>query len=384
MSRNDELIRRHCPDGVEFVELGSVAEIGTGSSDRKDAIEDGVYPFYVRSKDVLRKDDFEFDEEAIIIPGEGGVGDIFHYANGKYSLHQRAYRIHLKEDSRVLTKYALYYFQANFKRHIFSKAVNSTVTSIRKPMITKFEIPVPPIEVQRGIVRILDAMCELEAKLQEELEAREKQFEYYREKLLNEAAGSWSVTLGDTMVIERGASPRPIKSYVTESEDGVPWIKIGDIRPGEKYIRQTKERITEAGVAKSRFLRAGSFVLSNSMSFGRPYILEIDGCIHDGWISMKEYDETFNTDFLFHLLSSYKVQAYWRQKASSGTVSNLNSDIVKATPVAVPPIETQRKIVEKLNAFEVLIQSLRGEIEYRHKQYEYYRDALLTFEKKGA
>ena len=93
MSKIFDLINELCPNGVEFVKLGEIADIGTGSSNRQDEDSNGKYPFYVRSKNILKSNTFEFDETAIIIPGEGGIGDIFHYIDGKYALHQRAYRI---------------------------------------------------------------------------------------------------------------------------------------------------------------------------------------------------------------------------------------------------------------------------------------------------
>ena len=180
MSRIEEMIRELCPNGVEYVPLKNISEIGTGKSNRQDAIQKGLYPFYVRSKDIFRNNHYEFDEEAIIIPGEGGIGEIFHYVKGKYALHQRAYRIHFI-DANISTKFAYYYMSANFKQFIFTRAVNATVTSIRKPMIEEFMLPVPPLAIQNEIVNILDKFTELEA----ELEARRKQYEYYRNKLLN-------------------------------------------------------------------------------------------------------------------------------------------------------------------------------------------------------
>ena len=107
---------------VEWLPLGSVADIGTGSSNRQDAGEDGIYPFYVRSKNVLKSDTFEFDEAAIIIPGEGGIGDIFHYVDGKYALHQRAYRISITSDV-VNTKFLYHFMRACFKQFILMKSV---------------------------------------------------------------------------------------------------------------------------------------------------------------------------------------------------------------------------------------------------------------------
>lgn len=166
---------------VEWKPLMDLAEIGTGNSNRQDEEENGKYPFYVRSKNILRSNSFQFDETAIIIPGEGGIGDIFHYVEGKYALHQRAYRIHITSDE-VNTKFLYYIMHNSFKKYILSKSVGATAISIRKPMLEKFEIPIPPLSVQTEIVKILDALTALTS----ELILRQKQYEYYREKLLSE------------------------------------------------------------------------------------------------------------------------------------------------------------------------------------------------------
>ena len=188
--------------------------------------------------------------------------------------------------------------------------------------------------------------------------------------------------LGEVMNITRGASPRPINIFITNDEDGVPWIKIGDVNPQSKYITQTKEKITKEGAEKSRFLKKGDFVLSNSMSFGRPYILKIEGCIHDGWISMQKFENELIADFLYFLLSSDIAQKYWKQKASSGTVQNLNADIVRATKIPIPPLPIQQEIVRILDTFTDLDAELQAELEARKKQYEHYRNQLLNFEGK--
>lgn len=194
--------------------------------------------------------------------------------------------------------------------------------------------------------------------------------------------------LGDVANIERGASPRPIKRFITNDPNGVPWIKIGDVDSAGKFIMQTEERIIPEGVAKSRYLEAGSFVLSNSMSFGRPYILKIDGCIHDGWLSIRDFEGDFLADYLYHMLRSSAIQRYWRTKVNTSSVSNLNADLVKATPVPLLPLEEQERIVAILDEFDALInditQGLPAEIEARRKQYAYYRDKLLTFKEKIA
>ncbi|WP_178084934.1 restriction endonuclease subunit S, partial [Streptococcus ruminantium] len=184
MTYIDEMVKELCPDGVEWKELGEVAEIGTGKNNTNEQVEDGKYPFYVRSKDIKRINSYLFDEEAVIIPGEGGIGEIFHYVNGRYGLHQRAYRIHVVDD-RVDTRFIYYFLQTSFKQFILKKAVSATVSSIRKPMIEKFLIPIPPLEIQQEIVKILDKFTEYVTELTAELTLRQQQYSFYRDKLLS-------------------------------------------------------------------------------------------------------------------------------------------------------------------------------------------------------
>ena len=189
MSKIDDLINKYCPDGVEYKELGEVASIGTGNSNRQDEDENGLYPFYVRSKNILKSNTFQFDETAIIIPGEGGIGDIFHYVQGKYALHQRAYRIHIMSETSLNAKFLYYFMCSNFKQYILMKSVGATSISIRKPMLESFLIPIPPLEVQKEIVHILDKFDALTNSISEglprEIELRHQQYEYYRDKLLS-------------------------------------------------------------------------------------------------------------------------------------------------------------------------------------------------------
>lgn len=160
---------------------------------------------------------------------------------------------------------------------------------------------------------------------------------------------SWEwVRLGDSLDIARGGSPRPIKAFITDSEDGVNWIKIGDTDKGGKYINSTNEKIIKEGMKKSRFVKKGDFLLSNSMSFGRPYILNIDGCIHDGWLVLSQITEVFNKDFLYYLLSSRMVFNQFQSIVSGAVVNNLNSDKVRLTIVPIPPLEEQKRIVAKI------------------------------------
>jgi type i restriction enzyme ecoR124II specificity protein len=270
-----------------------------------------------------------------------------------------------------------------------AKKSGGSVASIDSAKLLGFRVPIPPLEVQREIVRVLDKFTQLEAELEAELEARRRQYEYYRDHLLtfSEEATLPILPLGEVALIVRGASPRPIRKFLTSDKSGVPWIKIGDVAAEDKYITTTTERVTEAGAAKSRRVSPGDFVLSNSMSFGRPFIMKIEGCVHDGWLVISNFDKSFVPDFLYHLLRSQPIQEeFVRRAGSGGAVSNLNSDTVKALTVPIPPLQEQRRIVSILDKFDSLVNDLSiglpAELAARRKQYEYYRDRLLTFEEK--
>ena len=187
------------------------------------------------------------------------------------------------------------------------------------------------------------------------------------------------VRLGDVCEVQRGGSPRPIKDYITDSTEGLNWIKIGDVEPAGKYITQTVEKIKASGLNKTRKVSAGDFLLSNSMSFGRPYILKIDGCIHDGWLVLKGFSKTFTEDFFYYLLRSPIVQEQFDKLAHGSTVRNLNTDVVSHVSLPLPPLSVQREIVARLErelaavekmkkGFEELAETARAEFKAELKE----------------
>lgn len=168
--------------------------------------------------------------------------------------------------------------------------------------------------------------------------------------------------LGETCLIERGGSPRPIQQYLTDKDDGLNWIKIGDAVDGSKYITSTKEKIKPEGLKKTRFVHKGDFILSNSMSFGKPYILGIDGCIHDGWLVIRDSSETFNKSFLYYLLSSPNMYQEFKRLAVGGVVNNLNSNIVRNVVVPIPPVAEQERIVAELDLLSDIIDKKKEQL----------------------
>lgn len=173
--------------------------------------------------------------------------------------------------------------------------------------------------------------------------------------------------------IKRGASPRPIKSYITDEVDGVNWIKIGDTGDG-KYITSVKEKITKKGAEKSVYVEKGTLLLSNSMSFGRPYILGVSGCIHDGWLAITP-KEILDKEFLYYafLASDW----YFEQVAVGTAVRNLNSDRVANTPISFPPLPEQHRIVSRIESLFAKLDEAKEKAQAVVDGFELRKSAIL-------
>lgn len=285
----------------------------------------------------------------------------------------------------------LYYSEAIMK----NQSLGGVQKFVSLTYLRKYIVPLPPIEEQQRIVdrvnELMERIDEYE-KVEKELIALEQRFPddmknallqaamqgrlteqldsdssvdemlddvetikkgninvEFEEDFLREIPDNWRyVRLGDLLFIARGGSPRPIQAYLTEDTEGINWIKIGDTEINGKYICSTKEKIIKDGIKKSRFVKEGDFLLTNSMSFGRPYILKTDGCIHDGWLVLSDENKCFEQDYLYWLLSSPLVFIQFSGMAAGAVVKNLNIDKVKSTIIPLPPIEEQRRIVERL------------------------------------
>ncbi|MGG0835053.1 restriction endonuclease subunit S [Priestia aryabhattai] len=185
----------------------------------------------------------------------------------------------------------------------------------------------------------------------------------------------WGI-LGNITEIRRGASPRPIKNFITDSDEGINWIKIGDSVVGNKYITSTKEKITVEGAKKSVYLNAGSLIMSNSMSFGKAYILGIDGCIHDGWLSFTIIDNhIFDELLLLFLNGSFKQ---FEEKAVGTGVRNLNIDRVKRTFLPIPPLNEQKRIVMKIEELFSLCDELKEKIRNHHLTSSKFNQSIFS------
>ncbi|EJB8348341.1 restriction endonuclease subunit S [Vibrio cholerae] len=168
---------------------------------------------------------------------------------------------------------------------------------------------------------------------------------------------SWETKKFSTYIkLFRGSSPRPISEYITKSNCGVNWIKIGDTSQISDFIiRSVSQRITPDGASKSRYVKKGELILANSMSYGSTYQLDIDGYIYDGWFVLREYEDFFDKQYLLQVLNSNYIQDQYKKLAAGGIVQNISSDIVNSVVVPKPTIEEQKKIADILNSIDELI-----------------------------
>ena len=198
-----------------------------------------------------------------------------------------------------------------------------------------------------------------------------------------EFQGEWKRTIFKNVItLQRGSSPRPIIEYVTTSDDGVNWIKIGDMPHFGRIVTSTEEKITKEGAKKSRQVNKGDLILSNSMSYGLPYIMGIDGYIHDGWFVLKNFENTFDKDYLCNLLISSAIQNQYKRLAAGGVVQNISSDLVNSVSVSIPTMMEQKRISSLLNLIDERIATQNKIIEDLKK----LKSAIshILFSSKGA
>ena len=180
--------------------------------------------------------------------------------------------------------------------------------------------------------------------------------------------------------IERGGSPRPIDDFITDAPNGLNWVKIGDAPTQGNYITKTAEKIRPEGLSNTREVHPGDLILSNSMSFGKPYIMGIDGCIHDGWLLIRNTYGVFDLTFLCHLLGTPQMLSQYRSLAAGSTVNNLNKELVGNTVVTIPSITEQRVLGDYLEQLDNLI--TLHQCKQNHKKEALMSYTLTKYEKE--
>jgi type I restriction enzyme S subunit len=265
----------------------------------------------------------------------------------------------LRIDTRLLSsRYVEMWFSHKYEAGVIpSYRATSAMPNLDVKSLLRMEtIAVPPLGEQKRIVDVVSSVDAYIDALQQQVDTARTARDAVLHELLSAGGDDWTeTTLGKTLEIARGGSPRPIKDYITSNDDGVNWVKIGDASASSKYIYKTEQKIRPEGVSRSRPVKAGDFILSNSMSFGRPYIMRTDGCIHDGWLLFSKVEKHFDEDFLYNLLMSDLVQKQFDSLAAGSGVRNLNIEVAKEVVIPFPPLKVQQEIAEVANGLDEFI-----------------------------
>ena len=311
--------------------------------------------------------------------GEAAVVDF----DEKFAVYVSLTLIKPKKDL-INNRYLMHYLNSpKVKEYAMNNTRGIGVQNLNVDTVRDFDIILPDLKTQKKIVEVLDKAQELIDKRKEQIDALDElvksRFIDMFGDLYNNPKGWRKETFGEIVTIERGGSPRPINEYITEDINGINWIKIGDTSQNSMYIKSTKEKIKPEGIKKSRYVKEGDLLLSNSMSFGRPYILKTDGCIHDGWLVIRDDYSVFNKIYLCTALGSEAIYNQFKNMAVGGVVNNLNKDMVKGLSVCIPPIELQNQFADFVNQ----VDKLKSEMETSLKELEDNFNSLMQKAFKG-
>ena len=335
--------------------LGDVAieMIAGGDIDKGLILEEGRYPVIANA---LTNDgivgyynnEFRIKAPAVTITGRGDVG------------HAKARIVDFTPVVRLLTiksKHDVFFLENAI--NTLKIVIESTgVPQLTVPQLEKYEVVFPKQLAEEekigAFFKQLDNLITLHQCKDFSLKSVFEESKNFISALRKNT--SWEQRkFSELVLIERGGSPRPIDDYITDAPDGLNWVKIGDAPTQGHYITKTAEKIKPEGLSKTRQVQPGDLILSNSMSFGKPYIMAINGCIHDGWLLIRDTNNVFDLTFLCHLLGTTQMLGQYKQFAAGSTVNNLNKELVGNTIVTIPSKPEQKVLGEYFESIDNLI-----------------------------
>ncbi len=373
---------------MKVVALESVVDIldnlrfPVNSTERANRI--GLVPYYGATGQVGTIDKAIFNETLILL-GEDGVpffDSTKHKAyeiSGPSWVNNHAHVIRAKSEL-IVQRYLLHFLNSfNYTGYVNG----ATRLKLTQGDMKRIPIPLPSLAEQRAIVekldRVFSELDETKGKTSSVLEKLDLVFDSVIDGILRtQMKAGGQRKLVEVLDIARGGSPRPIESYLTSDDDGVNWVKIGDATLSKKYITKTAQKIKPSGVSRSRLVNPGDFLLSNSMSFGRPYIMATSGCIHDGWLVLSNTKKLLNQDYLYYILGSKFIYNQFNRAAAGSTVRNLNIAIAGEVTFPVPDLSTQEAIAASLLELEKSLDILRESLRNKLAKLEELKSAFLA------
>lgn len=379
MSKLERLIQQYCPDGVGYKTLGEATIMKRGTSATKGIMQEGDIPVISGGRQpAFYCNVSNRTGEVITVAGSGAGAGYVQYWNEPIFVCDA---FSIQGNETLKTKY-VYYILTNIQEKIYSTKKGGGVPHVHISSIDKFEIPVPPLPVQEEIVRILDAFTELQAELQAELQKRKQQYNYYLDNLLNfkninrggyQAEVRW-MKMSEVFEIRNGYTPSKAKKEFWEGGT-IPWFRMEDIRQNGRILSDSILHITPKGVKGKGLFKANSFILATTATIGEHALIIADSLENE--LSVK---------YVYYYF--FVIDEWCKANTNVSNFASVDMSKFYNLLIPIPSIAEQQRIVAILDRFDTLTtdltKGLPAEIEKRRQQYEYYRDKLLTFKRKGA
>lgn len=387
-SKIEKLISELCPNGVKFFDLGSLSSIETGTQLNKTELSE--YGDYAVLNGGINPSGFYHEyntqENTIAISQGGASAGYVNFVTKKFWAGAHCFVI--KPIDKKINNRFLYFILKNAQDKLQNAKLGAGIPGLNKKELQNFIIPIPPIAIQEEIVKILNGFTELEAELEAELEVRKKQYEHYRIKLLNLNHGFEWKNLGEiAKKIYSGGTPKTGESKYWDGGN-IPWMSSGEVNYGTIY--KTENFITELGLKNSsaKYVPKNSIVIAlagQGKTRGKVARTRIDLTTNQSLAAITFDDSSISSDYVFHFLKSQYLQL--RQVSSGdGTRGGLNLQMISNYKIPVPSLKEQKRIASILDKFDALVNDisigLPAELNARRRQYEYYRNKLLTFKEK--
>ena len=403
MSKLEELIEQYCPDGVEYYKIKDVYKRIKGTpitagKMKEIATPDGSVRIFAGGKTVIDANEKDIPKAnitrvpAVLIQSRGVIDAVYYDKPFTFKNEMWAYTTFNQKS----VKYLYYILKSNIQTFRDAASGMGALPQISLGVTEEFEIPVPPLPVQEEIVRILDAFTELQAELQAELQKRKQQYNYYLDNLLNfkninrggyQAEVRW-MKMSEVFEIRNGYTPSKAKKEFWEGGT-IPWFRMEDIRQNGRILSDSILHITPKGVKGKGLFKANSFILATTATIGEHALIIADSLANQQFTNLsirKSLENELSVKYVYYYF--FVIDEWCKANTNVSNFASVDMSKFYNLLIPIPSIAEQQRIVAILDRFDTLTtdltQGLPAEIEKRRQQYEYYRDKLLTFKRKGA
>ena len=389
MNEIEKLIAELCPNGVEWKELGEVCSVNKGKQlNKKLLTEDGFYPAYNGGKNYSgRTNNYNVEANTIIVSQGGASAGFVNFVETKFWANAHCY--YLIPDETQITNRFLYHFVKMNQSYLMDFQYGAGIPALKSDKLTKMLLPIPPLKIQKKIVQILDKFTNYVTELTSELTLRQKQYSFYRDKLLSFEDEVYQVewkTLGEVAKdFGRGKSKHRPRNDNRLYGGDIPFVQTGDVRNSRGHITSYSQTYSDFGLKQSKLWPKGTLCITIAANIAEMGILDFDACFPDSVVGFVANENLAITKYVAYYLASNKdVLA---SKSTGSAQENLNLSSFSNLKIPIPSLDIQSRIVQVLDNFDTVCNDLNiglpKEIELRQKQYEHFRDNLLTFTAEG-